>query len=525
MNSKLIFSDLLYKVIIVFFSLISMSIIVLNLVVDHGIDYAWKTNNVESNYILVFIGSIILIGAYVIYKILLREIINNLSEKKWNRLLLFWCIIIFILQIIFAYNIFFLTGWDAGALREVAIMTGNGQLLNMDHYTEYFDLYPNNVFLLCLFTVIYKIYNVLHICSFEFLLVVFSISSVNISMWFIVQSTEILTKNRNCAVYTAFVYMIYIAFSPWIIIPYSDTYVIFFTSIVFYLYLKKNSMNGYLGWFLIFTMSLVGYLIKPTCIFVLFAIIIIEVWKFLFIAKRDKIKKLIIIPVFLVAVAVFMIINFSAQKYVGYEKNPDKEFPMTHFIMMGMNKETKGVYNEDDVNLTKSVHGKRNKEKLHLVKIKQRLKEYGVGGYLKLLEQKMLTNYNDGTFAWAKEGNFYAVIREEQNKILSPVLRNYVYTFGKYNSIFTNIQQCIWMLILSLMLFSVFSNKGKKEEGIYVLMLTIMGITVFLLLFEARARYLFLYAPYFIILSAIGLQVIIKRINETKEIMKGIGQE
>lgn|GEM_PF-4454460 len=44
---------------------------------------------------------------------------------------------------------------------------------------------------------------------------------------------------------------------------------------------------------------------------------------------------------------------------------------------------------------------------------------------------------------------------------------------------------------------------GKFETD--VLKLSIIGITLFLMLFESRARYLFMYVPYFCVLAAMGL--------------------
>ena len=42
-------------------------------------------------------------------------------------------------------------------------------------------------------------------------------------------------------------------------------------------------------------------------------------------------------------------------------------------------------------------------------------------------------------------------------------------------------------------------------------MLAVIGLTVFELLFEPRARYLYTYAPFYIILAVSGIQMIIKR--------------
>ena len=62
--------------------------------------------------------------------------------------------------------------------------------------------------------------------------------------------------------------------------------------------------------------------------------------------------------------------------------------------------------------------------------------------------------------------------------------------------------QAIWMLVLALALCcAVF----VKEERLAVVMLSLIGITLFEMLFEARARYLYCYAPVYILMASIGL--------------------
>lgn len=520
MKKKIVFSRIIYKFVGILFCIMMLIIYILNFGVAQKIDYASKTTYRLPNIIILLLGIVVLLVSLYIYKKLLKNFIQDLTTNKCNFLLNCWCIIMFLFQLIYAYNIFFLTGWDVGILRDAAISIGNHQLLNENSpYCTYFSMYPNNVFLLVVFTLIYKLANIFHCISFEFLLVFFSVLSVNLAMWFLAKSTQLLTRSRHLTVLSVIVYTIYIAFSPWIVIPYSDTYVIVFTSSIIYFYLSRKNRNIYVSWFIIFNMSLFGYLIKPTCVIVLIAILIVEAWEWLFF-KNNKVKKLLVLPVLLISICLFNMINMYTQKYIGYEKNPDQEFPMTHFLMMGMNEETKGIYSADDVNLTACTNGKNQKVTVHLEVVKERLKKYGMNGYMKLLGKKLLTNYNDGTFAWEREGDFYKMIFPEKSDFLSPFLRNIVYSSGKYYELFKLTQQTFWITILVLMGFSVPVLTREKNEGVCVLMLTVIGITVFLLLFEARARYLFLYSPYYILLACIGLQVVLKFLQDKLGLVK-----
>ena len=68
---------------------------------------------------------------------------------------------------------------------------------------------------------------------------------------------------------------------------------------------------------------------------------------------------------------VFSAIKNYSDDYIGYEENEANAFPLTHFLMMGMNPETKGVYYEDDVMYTASFIGKEEKIKANLEMVKK----------------------------------------------------------------------------------------------------------------------------------------------------------
>lgn len=510
-NKKIkFFSTLFYKIIAIIFAVMMFIIVFMNLFIDRSADYVCKNSVSTPNFILLIIGFAALSVGCLIYYKFVKNRIDKLTKKECNIILIIACFVILILQLYFAYNIYFLSGWDVGVMRASSIGLGNNELLNTNFgFYSYYAQYPNNIFLTFIFTLIYKFVTLVGINHFDFIMVLFSTVAVNISIFFIAKCAQLLLKNRHLCIFTIIVYVIYIAFSPWITIPYSDTYATMFTTGALFFYLNKNSMNRYIAWFLIFVGSLIGYLIKPTCIIILIAIVLIELWKFLFIENKLKIKKISIIPSILMALIVFMGINIFSMNSLGYEKNKDTEIPMTHFLMMGMNSESKGVYNQDDVNFTNSHVGKDNKVKANLNVVKNRLLDYGVSGYLNLLGNKLLTNYNDGTFAWGVEGGFYSTIFEQKNRVMSPVLREICYNDGKYYDYYATYQQCIWITILVLVLCSIKKIAIDRNDGLYAVVLTVIGITLFLLLFEARARYLYLYSPYFIILATVGLNTLI----------------
>ena len=117
-----------------------------------------------------------------------------------------------------------------------------------------------------------------------------------------------------------------------------------------------------------------------------------------------------------------------------------------------------------------------------------------------------MTNYNDGTFAWSVEGGFYLTVLEAPNDSSAKILRDIYYYDGLYYKNYATCQQSIWITILFFILLAVKRIASTDKKDIYVIVLAIIGITLFLLLFEARARYLFLYSPYYILLAVVGIK-------------------
>lgn len=509
-NEKLL-STIFYKLILILFAFIICLVLVMNILFSQNIDYSCKNGVTVSNGILLLSGLLVLLLFGTVYNIFFRRYVNHLSKAECNILLIVGCISLFILQLYIAYNIYFLSGWDVGILRDASTYFADNQVLDSQCiYSFYFARYPNNVFLTFIFTIIKQITMFIGSNNLDFSLVIGGILLLNISAWFITKCAAIIFKDRYYSILTLFIYSIYIALSPWMVIPYSDTYSIVFTVMVLYFYFNRKNMNSYIAWGLIFSLSMIGYLIKPTCIIVLIAILLIEFWKFIFYSNKEKLKCSRYLLVLFSCIMILMSLKSLSYNYLGYRSSEKERFPLSHFLMMGMNPVTKGVYYGEDVNYTGSFIGEKEKVNANLEMINNRLNDYGISGYFKLLCEKLMTNYNDGTFAWGVEGNFYAGILEPPNKTVAKTLRDIYYSEGKYYGGYEVYQQTIWIMILFFMLFSIKRLINEVEKDLYVIILTIIGITMFLLLFEARARYLFLYSPYYILLAVVGIQCFIK---------------
>ena len=64
--------------------------------------------------------------------------------------------------------------------------------------------------------------------------------------------------------------------------------------------------------------------------------------------------------------------------------------------------------------------------------------------------------------------------------------------------------QGVWLGVLTLCAVAAFRQRRNPTAAL--LCLTLVGLTAYLLLFEVWPRYLFLYAPFFVILGSLALE-------------------
>lgn len=250
--------------------------------------------------------------------------------------------------------------------------------------------------------------------------------------------------------------------------------------------------------------------LKPQTLIVFIAIIVIEVSE-LFCQKVTKDYCIQISKKIAIIVLTYFLITIP----ISYIKNDvmkldsNKKIGLTHFLMMGLNTKTNGVWSGEDISFSMSFPNEKLRKQKNLEKVKDRIKEQKTLGLIKHLRNKILVNFNDGTFFFGEEGDFYVLYyfsEPSQNNFIT----NCVYSTGKHYIYFSSIRQAVWLLILFLMLFC-YSNKNSKE--ILLIQLSLVGLFLFEILFEARSRYLFIYVPYFIMLAIFGINKVLLKLR------------
>lgn len=452
------------------------------------------------NYILIFASAVLVVLSCILLILPLRKLKIQIQDKKFILLISFCFIVIFGIQLFITSNMWFRTGWDVEMLVNDAINIVSNNTNKVTAW--YYSTYPNNFVLVYLLSLILRIGKMFFSEPYVAVLVL-NCLSVCISLFLAVLCIFRLTKSRRATVLGMLVGTCLIALSPWMVIPYSDTLGMPFPILCLfsYLYIK----NKYLKYLLCAFSTAIGYLLKPTVIIILIALCIVELCKIIANLTKGKFQYKSIIALLLATV--LSLLTANGIKNLVYhidetEFNKSIEFSMEHYFMMGTNVETNGGYASEDVSISYSFSGTEQRKKNNIEIAISRIKEMGPIGYTKHLIRKNIMTYNDGTFYWAKEGEFFYLTFKREGEI-TETLQNLYYKEGKNFRIFCSSEQIIWFYVLLCICFCFLS---KKSSGEILISIALIGVSLFLLLFEARSRYLLIFSPLYITLASIGIR-------------------
>lgn len=214
------------------------------------------------------------------------------------------------------------------------------------------------------------------------------------------------------------------------------------------------------------------------------------------------------------AVATLLVIHVALDctyKAVGLTVDKNQRFSIYHFLMMGQNNVNNGGYNEDDVTFSVSFSDYEERKEADKAVAFQRIKERGLAGQVVFTARKMLSDYNDGSFAWSVEGSFYKYIKPEPSAAAG-ILRSLFYNTGKYYPVWKRTVHGIWwgsiLLVLASVVVALYDllKKNRYSAAYLILLSSLIGATLYDAIFETRARYLYIFAPLYILCGMLAIQ-------------------
>ena len=444
------------------------------------------------------------------------------GRKGINIAVIIISIAFFVFQLIATYSYYFRTDWDVDRILSTSQILSKNETPGWDHH-DYYSRYPNNLTLLNIFTNATRMSSVFNI-DYQYFIIIIQCIIYCVTGLLLFFAVSRLLKNKYLALFAYIIYLVSVGISPWVTVPYSDSIALLFPTLILFIYTLRpqRTWTKIAKWLVIGFVSYVGYSLKPQVLFMTLAILAILFIHVIFNKRRSK-KNLLKGAVCAAGIAISFLVVNNANSVLDIDIDKNKSFGAQHFFMMGMNYDTGGVYSWDDVGYSESFATAEERNKADMDTAFERIGRMGFLGFSNLMVRKTLINYNDGTFSWGYEGEFYKEVFPDKTP-LSPFLKNVYYNrayTGKYNVAWDFFEQCVWMGIVTLSLFAAAFKRVDKETAI--LMLAIIILTVFESLFEARSRYLFIYLPVYIILAVRGCQNIYSfvsiRLNKRKEIV------
>lgn len=425
--------------------------------------------------------------------------ISSLLRKPstFRAALILGTVVLLIVQAYIVKTCWFTTDWDVWA-----VTTPNAY-----EHAYYFSRYPNQLFLTGIFQRIINFCFSLGIDQSYLMLVVGSCFCVTAS---IALSALVGKKLGGYSVgYMVFLLgTLLIGLSPWILVPYSDTFGMLFTTLILWFYVCSKSKP--LKWAGITFCTVIGYEIKPTIVLIVVAIVFLEIIAIVGHSKDSKKnhelrwhdtsrhEAIASSLAILISIALAFAVISKVESWVKIDE--DQEFTGTHFLMMGFNPSSEGTWNASDVDFSAGIPTKDERQKANLGRWLERVDELGPLGIVNLFVHKTCINYSDGSFGWEKDGNYTEINGEGK------FFKDYYGidpddTYGGLN-VFEYPAQILWFTTLIGTLMVCFARKCCRKVS--AICLSLFFLSVFITIFECNARYLFLYMPYFVLLGALG---------------------
>lgn len=436
---------------------------------------------------------------------------------------------LFILQVYIAYNIYFQTGWDVGGdVLPAARLLAAGDIAGfVETSADYFSRYPNNIPMTRFFALLLRWNEDFGVWAGqnELMCIVTVNCVINALTCFLTYRVikDLMSWKAALAGYILMIALV--GLSPWTVITYSDSLALIFPVAILFLYTRKAEclFLKCLKFAAIISLACIGYWIKPQTVIVAIAIIMIEfIWHMDSFNKKTMMNGLVILLVCGICAGAFQGLSLRVHTIPGFDRDEERTLDMTHFFMMGLNESVNGTWSGEDIDFSLSQPTLEERHKANLSEGWKRIVDFGPVGYIRFLAKKLITAYGDGTFAWAGEGGFWDTMYQPQNDVASPWLRSFYYDTGENYRIWTYTEQLTWLAVL---IFVACNFMGCRNilgrlciKNALVILLALEGLTLYLMLFEVRARYLYTYVPFFVILAVSGLRYTVRMLEKTEKI-------
>ena len=205
---------------------------------------------------------------------------------------------------------------------------------------------------------------------------------MNLTAYFTARCAWRITPKPLGARFAAAVSILWIALSPYVLYPYTDTWAVLFPVLAIYAWLTVCRPAAPV-WGLVSLACFAGAAVKPTVLIVLIALGLLGLCRFLgrrdFSAAAWK-RALAVLAALVLGAVPGQVFQRASTAYLAGSAVPQEQLSETHYLMLGMNGETYGGHSPDDVAFSQSFESLADRQRANLQRAWERVCEKGLWG-------------------------------------------------------------------------------------------------------------------------------------------------
>lgn len=367
---------------------------------------------------------------------------------------------------------------------------------------DYFLLFSNNKSLYALWCGLFSVLHFFGLRDFMWPSMVLNLVAIDISLVLLYLCARRLGGKKRAlfALLFAFATAPFLLYVP---IYYTDTLTLPFPIAVVYLWLgararyKNGDVRGALARFCsLSALAAVGGILKISVLIIWVAVALDLIF-----LLGGRMRWALLGAGAAIVAALMALYNFAVARlpiFPAYDAAYG--LPFTHWIMMGLH--GYGLYYDPDYQLTLTAPDLAARYALTTAEIRRRLAEMGPLGFLRHLAQKQAFTFGDGTY--------WIPIKLSRTPVYQSFLHRFVIWTEPYYKYFAYGGFAVEMGMLGAGASGALGDGLRKKKALTFVRLGLLGLILFLLLWETRSRYLVNYLPLFLLCAALGVPTFVK---------------
>jgi hypothetical protein len=461
-----------------------------------------------------------------------RRAVPWLEEHPWSRraLVLANAVALVLVQYAIGNAIAIPPGFDAGIVHTIAGTFALELPLGVG-LPDYMAAYPNNWLLISVLAHWYDLWLGLGGQDVLTAAVVLNALALTVSVCLTYVAARRLGRPATAYVLLGLSWL-FIGLSPWVAVPYSDTLAMPFTACVLFLFSLERTEGAAtwwraLLWCAMAATGLVGYQVKPTAVFAFGAVALVAVAA----GRRPSRSTLLtgtayaaaaVAGVVLASVAVSVAVDGVEAKAESSAVDPSFRLDASHFLKMGAQSKPGpyndyyGVYAEDDIAETRTLEPGLERTRFNVERYLERVADMGPVGYPRFLWDKAAWFAGDGSFfMWGEGGMAVDPMPWTAADPLSQQVQQWFFIGGDHWPALFATWQGAWIVVLLLLVLTPLARRDEVGGPVpAAARISLLMLFAFLLLFEARARYVVLYLPHVLLVASLTLDSLTGRAAE-----------